>query len=84
MKIKEFERVKAIEMLLSALKEGEDSAKEKGWISSEDVEQALGLRASEDEKNFQFDSIMEKGLMQAKADDSRPAKDVFADLRKRV
>ena len=32
----------------------------------------------------QFDSIMEKGLMQAKADDSRPAKDVFADLRKRV
>lgn len=84
MKIKEFERVKAIEMLLSALKEGEDFAKEKGWISSEDVEQALGLRASEDEKKFQFDSIMEKGLMQAKEDDSRPAKEVFADLRKRV
>lgn len=32
----------------------------------------------------QFDSIMEKGLMQAKADDSKSAKDVFADLRKRV
>ena len=47
-------------MLLSALKEGEDFAKEKGWISSEDVEQVLGLRASEDEKKFQFDSIMEK------------------------
>lgn len=31
-----------------------------------------------------FDSIMEKGLTQAKADDSRSAKDVFADLRKRV
>lgn len=32
----------------------------------------------------QFDSIMERGLMQAKSDDSRLAKDVFADLRKRV
>ena len=31
-----------------------------------------------------FDSIMEKGLTQAKADDSRSAKDVFADLRKRA
>lgn len=44
--------MKATNTLLSLLKEGEDSAKEKGWISSEDVEQALGLRASEDEKNF--------------------------------
>lgn len=76
--------MKATNTLLSLLKEGEDSAKEKGWISSEDVEQALGLRASEDEKNFQFDSIMEKGLIQVKEDDSRPAKEVFADLRKRV
>ena len=32
----------------------------------------------------QFDSIMERGLMQAKSDDSRSAKDVFADLRKKV
>ena len=32
----------------------------------------------------QFDSIMERGLMQAKSDDSRLAKDVFADLRKKV
>lgn len=76
--------MKATNTLLSLLKEGEDFAKEKGWISSEDVEQALGLRTSEDEKKFQFDSIMEKGLMQAKGDDSRLAKDVFADLRKRV
>lgn len=76
--------MKATNTSLSLLKEGEDSTKEKGWISSEDVEQALGLRASEDEKNFQFDSIMEKGLIQAKEDDSRLAKDVFADLRKRV
>ena len=82
--MKDYEKMKATNTLLSLLKEGEDSAKEKGWISSEDVEQALGLRASEDEKNFQFDSIMEKGLIQAKEDDSRPAKEVFADLRKRV
>lgn len=32
----------------------------------------------------QFDSIMEKGLMQAKANDSESAKAVFSDLRKRV
>ena len=32
----------------------------------------------------QFDSIMERGLMQAKSDDSRLAKDIFADLRKKV
>ena len=32
----------------------------------------------------QYDSIMERGLMQAKSDDSRLAKDVFADLRKKV
>ena len=32
----------------------------------------------------QFDSIMERGLMQAKSDDSRLAKDVFADVRKKV
>lgn len=28
-----------------------------------------------------FDSIMEKGLKQAKSDQSRPVADVFADLR---
>lgn len=32
----------------------------------------------------QFDMVMEKGLIQAKADDSKSAKEVFADLRKRV
>lgn len=76
--------MKATNTLLLLLQEGEDSAKEKGWISPEDVEQALGLSVSEDEKNFQFDSVMAKGLMQAKEDDSRPAKEVFADLRKRI
>ncbi len=29
----------------------------------------------------EFNSIMEKGLLQAKADQSRPVTDVFADLR---
>lgn len=31
----------------------------------------------------QFNAIMENGLMQAKADDSRTAKEVFAELRKK-
>lgn len=34
--------------------------------------------------NTRFDEIMEKGLIQAKADESEAAQDVFADLRKRV
>lgn len=32
----------------------------------------------------QFDAVMEKGLMQAKCDDSKPTNEVFANLRKRV
>lgn len=32
----------------------------------------------------EFDSIMEKGLSQAKSDLSRPAADVFADLRREL
>ena len=32
----------------------------------------------------QFDSVMDEGLLQAKNDDSKTAKEVFADLRKRV
>ena len=32
----------------------------------------------------EFDSIMETGLSQAKADQSRPAADVFADLRREL
>ena len=31
-----------------------------------------------------FDSMMEKGLLQAKANESKPAKEVFANLRKRI
>ena len=34
--------------------------------------------------NTRFDEIMEKGLIQAKADESEAAQEVFADLRKRV
>ena len=34
--------------------------------------------------DVRFDSIMEKGLSQAKTDDSKSAREVFADLRKRV
>lgn len=32
----------------------------------------------------EFNSIMEKGLLQAKADQSRPVTDVFADLRRKI
>ena len=32
----------------------------------------------------EFDSIMEPGLKQAKSDQSRPATDVFADLRREL
>lgn len=32
----------------------------------------------------EFNSIMQKGLSQAKADQSRPATDVFADLRQEL
>ena len=32
----------------------------------------------------QFDILMERGLMQAKTDDSKSANEVFSELRKRV
>ena len=32
----------------------------------------------------EFDSLMEKGLSQAKSDNSRPVSDVFADLRREL
>ena len=37
-----------------------------------------------DESDAQFNSMMEKGLLQAKANESKPAKEVFANLRKRI
>lgn len=49
-----------------------------------DLKASRTIVARDTMTDAQFDSIMEKGLMQAKADDSKSAKDVFADLRKRV
>lgn len=39
--IKESDRLAASERLLVALKEGEDSAEEKGWITADEVEVEL-------------------------------------------
>ncbi|MNC70378.1 type II toxin-antitoxin system [compost metagenome] len=41
--IKEYEKLKASLNLMSQLAEGEQTAKEKGWMSIEEVEQALGI-----------------------------------------
>ena len=40
--------------------------------------------ARDEMTDTEFDYIMEKGLMQAKADNSKEAKEVFAELRKRI
>lgn len=42
-KIKEFDKLKAIIRLLAKLEKGEKSAREKGWLSADDVEAKLGL-----------------------------------------
>ena len=39
--IKELDRLTALERLLVALKEGEESAEEKGWIMADEVEVGL-------------------------------------------
>ena len=49
-----------------------------------DLKASRTIAARDTMTDAQFDTIMEKGLMQAKADDSKSVKDVFADLRKRV
>lgn len=41
--IEELDRLKASVKLLSKLEEGEQSAREKGWLSADEVEAALGL-----------------------------------------
>ena len=41
--IKEYERHQAIIKLFSKLVKSEESAREKGWISQEDVERELGI-----------------------------------------
>ena len=39
----EFDRLKATVQLLAKLEEGEQSARENGWLSADEVEAALGL-----------------------------------------
>jgi prevent-host-death family protein len=41
--IKELDKLKATIRLLAKLEEGEKSAREKGWISADDVEAILGI-----------------------------------------
>ena len=43
LKIQELDKLRATVRLISKLEEGEKSAREKGWLSAEDVEEALGL-----------------------------------------
>lgn len=42
-KISELEKLKATIRLLANMEEGEKSAREKGWLSADDVEAILGL-----------------------------------------
>ena len=42
-KLKELDKLKSTIRLLAKLEEGEKSAREKGWLSADDVEAALGL-----------------------------------------
>ena len=42
-KIKDLDKLKATIRLLAKLEEGEKSAREKGWLSANDVEARLGL-----------------------------------------
>ena len=42
-KLKELDKLKATIRLLAKLEEAEKSAREKGWLSADDVEASLGL-----------------------------------------
>ena len=54
-------------------------------IANNGIPFALNLPETRDElSDTQFNSMMEKGLLQAKANESKPAKEVFANLRKRI
>lgn len=44
MTLKEFDRLNAAIRLLAKLEEGERSAREKSWLSAEEVETKLGLK----------------------------------------
>lgn len=43
MNMKDCDKMKATVALMSALEEGERSAREEGWLSAEEVEKSLGL-----------------------------------------
>lgn len=43
MKLEDLDKLKSTIKLLSKLEEGEKSAREEGWLSTKDVETALGL-----------------------------------------
>lgn len=43
MDMKEYDRMKAVFGLMKKLEEGEKSAKEKGWLTADEVEASLGL-----------------------------------------
>lgn len=43
LKLKDLDKLKATVRLLSNLEAGEKSAREKGWLSTDDVEAMLGL-----------------------------------------
>jgi prevent-host-death family protein len=42
-KLKDLDKLKATIRLLAILEEGEKSAREKGWLSADDIEASLGL-----------------------------------------
>jgi prevent-host-death family protein len=42
--MREYEKTQAIIELLSALSKGEQSAKEKGWLTADEVESRLGIK----------------------------------------
>lgn len=43
MDMKEYDRMRAELMLMGKLAEGEQSAREKGWLTADEVEAALGI-----------------------------------------
>lgn len=41
---KDCEKIKAAVVLMTELEKGEDSAREEGWISADEVEKTLGIK----------------------------------------
>lgn len=41
---KDYKKIKAILALMTELEKGEDSAREEGWISADEVEKTLGIK----------------------------------------